>query len=72
MAQRGLMKALTLLGLACEDQSARDLHWGRTLQPLSEGFAALVRRPDLKKIYNDDQVRAAVENLLESFIGKAV
>ena len=70
VAQRGLMKALTLVAPACEDQAARDQYWARTLKPLVDGFAAVVGRPDLKKMCHDDGVRTAVESLLESFIGK--
>lgn len=71
LARRGLMKALVLVGSACEDQSSRDQYWDRVLAPLAHRFNSLLRRPDLKKIYNDDKVRGGVEVLLESLIGVA-
>ncbi len=71
LARRGLAKALILLAQSCEDQQAREAYWSRTLRPLVESFASVVGNPQhLRRVYNDDQVRTAVESLIESFIGK--
>jgi len=69
VAKRGLMKALVLVGAACEDQSSREQYWSRVLKPLHDRFISIVQAPDFKKNYNDDNTRARVESLLESFIG---
>lgn len=69
-ATRGLLKALVLVGSACEDQASRDQYWERVLKPICHKFDSLVQRPDLKNIYNDEKVRSTVISLLESFIGK--
>lgn len=68
-AKRGLMKALVLVGIACEDQSARDAYWERVLKPLSNKYNAILCRPDLKKVYNDDKLRNTMISIIESFIG---
>ncbi len=72
VAKRGLIKALVLVGSACEDQASRDQYWMRVLNPLSEKFNAIIQHSDLKKIYNDDKVRGSIESLLESFIGEHI
>ncbi len=69
VAQRGMMKALTLVAPACEDQASREQYWARTLKPLVDGFASVLQRPDFRRVHNDDQVRGYVECVLESFIG---
>ena len=59
-AKRGLLKALTTVTSSCEDQAAKDAHWNKILQPLIERYNALVCRPDLKTIYNDEKFRHQV------------
>ena len=70
LARRGLMKALVLVGSACEDQASRDQYWQKVLKPLGERFSGFVLSEDMKKVYNDDKVRHALESQLESFIGE--
>jgi len=68
-AKRGLMKALVLTASSCEDQQARDQYWRKVLDPLNNRYNGLIKRPDLKKIYNEDSVRRAFISIIESFIG---
>lgn len=68
-ANRGLMKALITVGSACEDQAAKDAHWNKVLKPLCDRYNAIITRPDLKKIHNDDNLRTQILSICESFIG---
>lgn len=69
-AQRGLLKALVLVGSACEDHASKEQYWNRVLVPLKEKFAQIIQGPDFKQVYNDEKIRQAIIRYLESFIGK--
>eukprot|EP00094_Tigriopus_californicus_P000138 TCALIF_00134-PA protein Name:"Similar to xpo4 Exportin-4 (Xenopus laevis)" AED:0.05 eAED:0.05 QI:354/0.88/0.9/1/1/1/10/107/1127 len=71
-AQRGLLKALVLVGSACEDHSSKEQYWNRVLVPLKEKFGQIIQRPDFKQVYNDEKIRQAIIRYLESFIGAHV
>ena len=71
-AKRGLMKALTLVASACEDQNARDQYWQNILHPLNNRFMSILQKPDFKKQYHEDKVRLSLTQCLESFIGECI
>ena len=68
-ANKGLTKALTTVGSACEDQNSKDAHWAKVIKPLSDRYNGLISRPDFKKIHNEDNIRMQIASICESFIG---
>jgi len=68
-AKRGLVKALVLVGAAQENSEAREQYWGQVLKPLEQRYQAIVGQSNIKAVYMEDRVRAAVVDLLESFTG---
>ena len=68
-ANRGLMKALIIVGSSCEDQNAKDVHWAKVLKPLCDRYNGLISRPDLKKVHDDEGIRRQFVSICESLVG---
>lgn len=70
-ALRGLMKALVIVGAACEDQASRDQYWDKVLKPLGDRFQSLILKDNIKQVvYQDEKVQNAFVSLLEALIGE--
>uniref|UniRef100_A0A146LH98 Exportin-4 n=1 Tax=Lygus hesperus TaxID=30085 RepID=A0A146LH98_LYGHE len=70
-AKRGLMKAFTLGGAGIENTSEREEYWLRIIKPAADKLLAIVGEGRFKSTYQEDAVRCAIVDVLESFVGVA-
>lgn len=67
----GLLKGFVIAGATITDENSRKEYWQRILIPIQSRFKNIICRENFNRIYQEEQVKSEIIDLLESFTGIA-